>query len=74
MTDLISREAAIAVLKAIPRDDENDSYASGYNIGLRDCIEELAKVPSAESELQEEIADLQSQLESWQHAAQYPRD
>lgn len=66
--DLISREAAIAVLERIETTDYPPESI------LSQCIEALTNMPSAESELQEEIADLQSRLESWQHAAQYPRD
>lgn len=70
MTDLISREAAIAVL----RGKMTNPWNAGFNAGVQVAIKALTNMPSAESELQEEIADLQSQVESWQHAAQYPGD
>ena len=72
MTDLISRQDAIALLEGLLCNGDED-YDVGHDRAIGDAIEALTNMPSAESELQAEIADLQSQLELWQYAAQYPR-
>lgn len=64
MTDLISRQDAIALLERMfcyGRDD----WDAGADAAIGRAIEALTNMPSAESELQAEIADLQRQLEWW---------
>lgn len=50
MSDLISRQNAIALLEGIPDDTDGNGYEAGYNQAKRDCIEALTNMPSAESE------------------------
>ena len=72
MTDLISREAAIALLKS--EFYEQCPKSSVQRILFANAIDALTNMPSAVSEMQEEIDDLQRELQSWQDADQYPRD
>ena len=54
MTDLISRQDAIALLEGIPDDTDGNGYEAGYNQAKRDCIEALTNMPSADTDAAKE--------------------
>lgn len=77
MTDLISREAAIALLESII----DETCPEAWNGGVEACLEALTNMPSADTlatneinALKDALAQAEGEIENLRFEIQYPGD
>lgn len=80
MTDLISREEAIALLRGLLCYGD-DACDVGHDRAVEDAIEAIANMPSADTlatnqinALKDALAQAESRMAMREHDAQYPED